>query len=347
MELVDMRSRRTNYQLAVSDAATADDQNERARRMSVVTPAVPAQLQLQQRRAPYLFDAQGAVHRHAEAAARELPTLKGNIGMRPDDDRFDISLTSFIVTHHLNIEWYDARIRKERKLRATFIAGSLVLLIAIPVATFAASESMSAGSPSVVGVQLTALLAGVIGVQNALRGILEKRNLLSIFHKASAQLKRAVYDFERRWAGCVPGDDAGAGDLERFRLDVDNATHKAREVEREEEAQYFDAIAGTPLPDLRSAITEAAQAASGIVSRFGVSESPRARASHVVDTRVLREKVNVLRAKLATLESNLAATASGEQQLLIERSIGETRVRLSEAEATLLAAIVRELDRSS
>jgi hypothetical protein len=308
---------------------------------------VPTQLQLQERRRPYLFDTQGAVHRRTAEALQQLPALKQNIGMPAADDRFDLSLTYFIITHHLNIEWYDARIRKERKLRATFIAGSLVLLVAIPIATFAVSSLTSASSPTVVAAQLTALLTGIIGIQNALRGILEKRNLLSIFHKASAQLKRAVYDFERRWAGCVPGAKAGTGEVERFRLDVDRATNKAREVEREEEEQFFDAIAGIPLPDLRSAITEAAEAATGIASRFSAPNVRTVRPGSAVDTRALREKVSVLRAKLATLEANLAATDGAEQRLLIERAMDDTRERLREAEAALLSAIVRELDRSA
>jgi hypothetical protein len=288
--------------------------------------------------------------RAPEAAIAKLPILVGNLGLPDSPASASLAplLLDFIVHHHLNIEWYEKRMRKELLQRRLFFWFSIILLAAIPVVTYLVSAQATEDNSKVIMVQITAVLTGIIGFHSALRSFFDKRNLITIFHKASAALKKAVYDFEDRWAGCVPL--AEGEQLELFKGNLRNAIRRARDVEAEEREAYFASQSALPLIDLRATLAEAGSAAAEIVGRHGVQRN--ARGAIVVagadPAAALRARVDTLRAKLTALVTNAAAAqleGDTEQAQLIDTARAKLTAELREVEAELLAMSMRQFDR--
>lgn len=293
-------------------------------------------------RMPYSFEARrDTSHRKLNDAREQLPALKHNLRMHEGDDRFDGLLLEFIMRHHLNITWYSDRLSKEHNRRRVFFVGGLILLLLIPGVVFLlSSEADSDGT--LVTVQLTAVLTGLIAVHKTLQQLMTKRNLIAVFHKAAASLKKAVYNFETEWKGCTPTRNGGDEEEELFRLAIKDAIRRAREIEAEEEQQFFTITSNYPEIDLGRTLREAGEAAHGIVGRHAVHPAPAAPSN--ASTSPLRQRVDSLRTQLVEMESNLEVTSDDQQRIAIERSIGRTKEALRRAEQELLSKTMARLE---
>jgi hypothetical protein len=253
-------------------------------------------------------------------------------------------LREFILHHHLNIDWYERHIAEEQKKQRRFFWGSVALLILIPILTLAISYGTS--SPTLVAAQLTAVLTGIIGFQSALRSLFEKRDVVTLFHKASSALKKATYEFEDRWAGCVPNASSSNEEIESFKANLRQMIRKARDIQSEEQETYFASRAGYPLLDLRTLLSDSGSAAAEVVGRYmwkRPSQVDRP-ASGAHPVQVFGVRVTVLRAKLTALNAAFARTQDHAQRQVIRQEIAVTESQLEEAEEALLHVEVRQFD---
>jgi hypothetical protein len=326
--------------VATSPASPAEREAEASQASAIRNTTA---LALQAKHVPYKFESQATSRRTVEAL-RELPLVKTNLAIAAGDPRFDVPLTSFIIAHHLNIEWYDKRIEREERARKIFVVCSMLLLVLIPVCALWLPGHVGEASATTLGTlgfQLTALLTGLIAVQNALRGELDKRNLVAIFHKASASLKKAVFEFECRWAGKTPAYGAGGTDVSRFCGSIDDATRLARDTEDEEEDEYFAAIASIPLPDVGATLLSAGQTAGTIVNR--VSKTLPS-ASDNAEALRLRTNADSLTALLLRLQAQETQEADPAARAALQAHIQSTRSELQAVQSDLLAAVAKQFD---
>lgn len=76
------------------------------------------------------------------------------------------TLLRYVYEHHLNIDWYDKRLRKEKFRRNLFSIISMALLALIPIGIYCLSnkkDSTEIGMPA----QIAAIFTGLLGVHKS------------------------------------------------------------------------------------------------------------------------------------------------------------------------------------
>lgn len=212
-------------------------------------------------RIPYSFEKVDEKRlRSSRKADRDFEALK--INLRVPDTRDDALLREFVIHHNLNIGWYEERVRLETRWQRAFFFGTLAVIVAIPTVTYLIAANTNAGSVAA----LTPVVTGFLAFQNAMRSYFEKRNYVTIFHRAASALKKSLYTFEQKWAGCVPPVH-DVENRELFRNSVRDAIASARSVEDDEESAYFIARASLPSLDMSSILTGSTQAATSAITQ--------------------------------------------------------------------------------
>lgn len=185
-------------------------------------------------------------------------------------NHFYQELEDFVVHHHLNMQWYDKQIKHEERLRLTYFMFNLLLLAAIPLATFGLSyldNEYGDGQGTTVEA-ITAVVTGLFGVQRALTAWLDKRQLAALYSKTRAKLKTAVYTFEQTWRHATLLDS----DFTAFGAALEAATDAARAVVDEERDQHYE-IEAAPTFSVEDMLSGATSSAKNLTSQLAAKET--------------------------------------------------------------------------
>ncbi|MDB4913928.1 MAG: hypothetical protein JWM95_1572 [Gemmatimonadetes bacterium] len=283
--------------------------------------------------------------RASDATDKDFENLVNNLGLTIlEVDALGLKplLLDFTIHHQCNIDWYEKRIKNEESAQRRFFWFTIMAAAAIPVVTFALTKY---SEKSTTIAQLSSVLAGILGFQSALKSFFDKRNIIAIFHKASAALKKTLFGFEDRWSSRVPGSGSSVQDQEIFKANLRNAIRKARDIEAEEEDAYFEKAAGYPVLDLTTLLTQSSSAAATLASRFGVTRDlPAAPAALAAAQGTPAKSVDILAAKLNVLRSNLDRTTDPEQRKIIESEFAIAKQQLDDAQQALMHSAMRQFD---
>jgi hypothetical protein len=177
--------------------------------------------------------------------------------------KYKPELSNYILEYHLNIFWYNEKLKIEKQRRILFTILSFVLLIAIPFIplciSFLDKNIANTQVLSSIPSQITAILTGLLGVQKALSSWLDKRKLVGHFWKASADLKEALYSFENKWKEKDVSELADS-----FVEDIESGIQAARTIIRKERETFFQ-MYSLPSVDVMGQLKTAGDSAKNIV----------------------------------------------------------------------------------
>ncbi len=202
----------------------------------------------------YEFQKKSAPEVSDEATKKSLDVLFSRIGHGSAQASLAVEdlrdVKRFIRNTVVNIEWYDQHLMKRRLLEWSFFLGSCVLVVALPplVSNLESIIGAAGITTDTTVAQGTTLLAGIFGVHRMVQTWLEKRNMTSIWVKASADLKELLFAFEDRWRdkGFIVYERSGSHEKTSaaklqpmFREALQTATAEAARIVREEKNKYY------------------------------------------------------------------------------------------------------------
>jgi hypothetical protein len=146
--------------------------------------------------------------RRAEDAAKSLQILKRRLGcaehtLTPDLEKL---LQRYCSDTILNILWYDrARLREQRAnaLRTYLMVALMVAALGLLCASAFLPLEHSGASGGAAALPFALLGGGALTVLQVVAALADGKARLSIFWKAGADLKEALYTFEHKWRGRV------------------------------------------------------------------------------------------------------------------------------------------------
>ncbi len=166
-------------------------------------------------------------------------------------------LLDYMIHCALNIDWYENRIKKEKRLRFLFTAITLFLLALLPIILFFVSAKIKANA-EVVTAQITTALTGFLAVHKALSSWLEKRKVMGLFWSASSELKENLYSIESKWKGKA----REKGRLkEEFMADIQQGVTLATAVVKKEQKEFFETNYALPSTDFAQLVKDSSAAA--------------------------------------------------------------------------------------
>lgn len=166
-------------------------------------------------------------------------------------------LLDYMIHCTLNIDWYENRIKKEKRLRFFFTAITLFLLALIPIILFFVSIKIKANVEAVTA-QVTTALTGFLAVHKALSSWLEKRKVMGLFWSASSELKENLYSIESKWKGKA----REKGRLkEEFMTDIQQGVALASAVVKKEQKEFFETNYALPSTDFAQLVKDSSAAA--------------------------------------------------------------------------------------
>ena len=218
-----------------------------------------------------------------------------------EDHRQEIKnqLDDFIVHHHANIKWYDDAIRRELRLRRAYFIISMGLLVVIPAGIFVITSDKLLGDaidPNMT-VVLAAGLSGLFAFHRGATAWLDKRQLVALYAKTRAQLKTAVYSFERAWKT----SRRGAKTIAELAIALEDATAAAIAAVAAEQAACYD-IEAAPTFGLSDMLNSASSAAGQLTSALAAKESQEDK-----DRRELERGIRELAARADRLTALITA----------------------------------------
>jgi hypothetical protein len=180
--------------------------------------------------------------RRGEDAAQSLKILKRRLGIAEVPLTADLEklLLRYCSDTILNILWYDrARKREQRaNARRTYLMVLLMIvaLLLLCASAFLPSERSTSSGAAMLPFAL--LAGGALTVLQVVAALADGKARLSIFWKAGADLKEALYRFEHKWRGRV-----FCGDPPRVVAEFDAAVQDelkfAYAVTRAERLEFF------------------------------------------------------------------------------------------------------------
>lgn len=281
--------------------------------------------------------------RTRETAAEVVRVFAKRLGV-PDEVKLDTPLLEYVVDVHLNIEWYVKRLAREQMWRRIFIVASILLLPTIPLliwrlgyidAGAGAGSTSSTGSTSsgnTTAVQITAMITGILAIHKAIAAWLDKRQLFSLFWRASAELKEILYSLEQTWQGQAHID----GELRPEFLEAVNAGIKqARQIIHDERQNFYE-LYRYPSFDVFHKLNEAFSQARTLTTDFTTPAMKR---------RVEQEqKVEDAERRLRESDSHIAGLEEmvAEAKQSLTDAADEERMRLEHS----LTAMQQNLDQA-
>ena len=177
-------------------------------------------------------------------------------------------LAGFITHHHANIAWYQVAIKRELRLRRIYFAISMGLLAVVPIVIFGVTTKGVLGADPNMTAAVTAGLSGLFAFHRGATAWLDKRQLVALYAKTSAQLKAAVYTFEQTWKT----SRRGAKTLAELGMALEDATTAALAIVSAEQAAHYE-IEAAPTFGLSDMIGSASSVASQLTSALAAKES--------------------------------------------------------------------------
>lgn len=270
------------------------------------------------------------VRRRREEAAQSLRILKRRLGIT------DVSLTAdleklllrYCSDTILNILWYDRARRREQRANARrtylMVVLMIVALVLLCASAFLPSERSMSGSAML---PFALLAGGALTVLQVVAALSDGKARLSIFWKAGADLKEALYNFEHRWRGRV-----FQGDPSRVAAEFDAAVQEelkfAYAVTRAERLEFF--------ANLRSPSDVFAVAISAMNNlRERRVESSATFAARDDQIAAARKSVSEARAAVLASEFRLQAAADGTYKAAEQTALVNARAEVVRTEAIL------------
>jgi hypothetical protein len=159
------------------------------------------------------------------------------------DHELSHALLRFCTEVVLNIEWYEHARRREESKNAWMTGGMVTLMIVALVLLFLSSllpAFQSAAGACSGALQLTVFAGGALSVLQTVAALSDGKARLTIFWKASADLKELLYTFEEKWCGKAVG--AAGASAPGFIDAVEDAVRGARAVTRAERVDFFTTL---------------------------------------------------------------------------------------------------------
>lgn len=274
--------------------------------------------------------------RTSEAARRELPVFLARLGAGDDGLAAECQdlLLQYCTEVVLNVLWYD-RARKQEDTRNRRLTGLAVAVMVFALAGLVTESVvlMVRGAVTTSSALPLAFFSGAaLTVLHVLASVGDGKARLSIFWKAGADLKDALYTFEAAWPagrGFEPGG-GGIRATAAFADAVHNELRAARAITRAERLEYF-ATVRSPTDVLAVAIAAA--------------DTLRARRSEVLGTLATREQ-HLAEAKRAVVEARGGVAASRYRRELLstdaERQAEDAVLLRAQADLVKAEIVLRE-----
>ncbi len=230
-------------------------------------------------------------------------------------------ISSFCKTNILNIIWYRDKLEKENNWRLLYSAGSVILIIFVPLFIYFQTSGWSQEGDAEnrltfaqnMASSITVILTLILALHKLISSWIEKRKFSALFHKASVDLKNILYKLEADHA-IRPGNYTTLNEIETkvmeaekeegsvsilsngFLQDIETAIKESRKVVDEETNTYFK-TRGNPSFDLAILLTTSSQNASTL---FGLLKNKN------VDIEALKEEVKEEKKEQKEKESKIA-----------------------------------------
>lgn len=271
--------------------------------------------------------------RRGEDAAQVLKILKRRLGIAEMLLTTDLEklLLRYCSDTILNIVWYDRARRREQRANARrtylMVLLMIVALVLLCASAFLPSERITSSGSAMLPFAL--LAGGALTVLQVVAALSDGKARLSIFWKAGADLKEALYNFEHRWRGRVFHGDPPCVAAE-FDAAVQEELKFAYAVTRAERLEFF--------ANLRSPSDVFAVAISAVNNlrerRFESSAALAAR-----DEQIAAARRSVSEARAAVLASEYRLQAAADSSKAAE----QTALVNARAEVVRTEAILHEL----
>jgi hypothetical protein len=229
------------------------------------------------------------------------------------------ALLRFCTEVVLNIEWYERARRREESKNGWMTRGMVALMIAALVLLFVSSllPSLQAGVQTPSGVlQLTIFAGGALTVLQVVAALADGKARLTIFWKASSDLKELLYTFEQKWCGKAVVEAGGVLGVGAGFLDaVEDALRASRAVTRAERLEFFTTLRSP------SDIVAIASSAAGVL-RDSRAQAAVLTVQHEEAVAEARRALAAARAAVAASEFRMnaltdAAARSAEKTVLL------------------------------
>lgn len=269
--------------------------------------------------------------RRGEDAAQSLKTLKRRLGIAELPLTADLEklLLRYCSDTILNILWYDrARKREQRaNTRRTYLMVLLMIvaLVLLCASAFFPSERSTSSGAAMLPIAL--LAGGALSVLQVIATLADGKARLSIFWKAGADLKEALYNFEHKWRGRVFQGDPPCAAAE-FDAAVQEELRFAYAVTRAERLEFF--------ANLHSPSDVFAVAVSAVNNlRERRIENSAALAARDDQIAAARKNVSEARAAVLASEYRLRALSDGTGKAAEQATLVNARAEVVRTEAIL------------
>jgi hypothetical protein len=183
--------------------------------------------------------------RKPDDAATELLVLKARLRISAElSEECEKMLLKYCTEVVLNILWYERARKREQRTNRRFTLLMIVLMVValLLLGASAVPELLKPGAVVGAGLPLALLAGAVMTVLQVLASLADGKTRLSIFWKAGADLKEALYTFEEKWNnGSAFAKDTGILTPE-FVKAVNDELRAARAVTRAERLEYFSTL---------------------------------------------------------------------------------------------------------
>ncbi len=222
------------------------------------------------------------------------------------------ALLRFCTEVVLNIDWYERARRREESKNRWMTRGMVALMVAALVLLFVSSllPSLQAGVETPSGVlQLTIFAGGALTVLQVVAALSDGKARLTIFWKASSDLKELLYTFEQKWCGKAAVEAGGVLGAEGGFLEaVDEALRGSRAVTRSERVEFFATLRSP------SDVVAIASSAAGVL-RGSRAQAAVLTVQHEEAVAEARRALAVARAAVAASEFRMnARTDAGARE---------------------------------
>lgn len=233
-------------------------------------------------------------------------------------------LDDFVTHHHSNIAWYTKAIENELCLRRVYFGVSMGLLLIIPLGIY----GITTGNLAVTTVKadmtaaITAGLSGLFAFHRGATAWLDKRQLVALYAKTNAQLKTAIYTFERTWKK----SRRGAATTAELGMALEDASSAALAIVAAEQDAHYE-IEAAPTFGLADVVNSSAASAGQLTTALAAKESQESkdrrefeRSIRELQARVsqLTEMITAAHAALGTLEGDEQAAKVAELNSLVD-----------------------------
>ena len=289
-----------------------------------------------------------STQRKKNEAETQLPIFANRLGFNTNglDDPDRNLLFKYIVEHHLNIAWYRKSIWKKVSSRFLFFFLTLALLFLIPVLLFIITNAnwswlrdiLGNGGTDTTAAGITAVLTGLLGVHRSLSEWLNKRKLVGLFWKASADLKENLYAFEDTWGNPSKIKRDAQGLADDFKTALREEIKKAKAIVRAEKEQFYQNIS-PPTIDLHGELKKSQAQAKELMDLFIAPTAKKALAREQTESTIRGLEVRMAELDRRIFEKLKGLTAPGmlpdrqKQHEAVIQNLEEKRIA-AEAEYT-------------